>query len=108
MLALTVLASLSSACGGRLSEGRSEFDKGHYAAARQVLTAMDHGGQWPVPERAQYALYRGLTCGALGDVGRASVWLREARSLEDAHPGALAADDDARLRAALQSYEVAP
>jgi hypothetical protein len=103
-----VLLALASACGGPLSEGRSEFDKGHYAAARQALASMDRPGRWGVPERAQYALYRGLTCGALGDLARARAWLHEARALEDAYPGSLPADDEQRLRAAMQSYEVAP
>jgi len=87
-----LLTTVLSACSGPLSEGRSEFDKGHYAAARHVLTSMDHPGKWGVPERAEYALYRGLSCGAL----------------EDAYPGSLPAEDDHRLRAALQTYEMDP
>ncbi len=102
------LLAILTACGGPLSHGRAEFDEGHYAAARQTLASMDRPGRWGVPERALYALYRGLSCGALGDVARAREWLYEARALEDAYPGSLQADDDHRLRAALQTYEVAP
>jgi len=103
-----LLTTVLSACSGPLSEGRSEFDKGHYAAARHVLTSMDHPGKWGVPERAEYALYRGLSCGALGDVAHARAFLAEARALEDAYPGSLPAEDDHRLRAALQTYEMDP
>jgi hypothetical protein len=106
-LVLLAPAALT-ACGGPLSEGRSEFDKGHYAVARHVLTSMDHPGKWGVPERAEYALYRGLSCGALGDVPRARAFLAEARALEDAYPGSLPPEDDHRLRAALQTYEMDP
>jgi hypothetical protein len=105
---LVLLLAALPACGGSLAEGRSEFDEGHYAAARHVLAAMDHPGKWGVPERAGYALYRGLSCGALGDVPRARAFLAEARALEDAYPGSLSPEDDHRLRAALQTYEVAP
>jgi hypothetical protein len=106
---LTPLLALAVAgCGGPLSDARTEFDRGHYAAARQVLASMERTGVWEVPERAGYALYRGLSCGALGDVPRARVWLAQARALRDAHPGALSPDDEARLRAALQTYEVGP
>jgi hypothetical protein len=105
---LCALYLLTSGCGGPLSDARTEFERGHYAAARQLLASMERTGVWAVPERTGYALYRGLTCGALGDVPRARVWLSQARSLRDAHPDALSPDDDSRLRAALQTYEVGP
>jgi hypothetical protein len=105
---LATLVMILPACGGPLSEGQSEFDKGHYAAAKQALASMDRPGHWGVPERAEYALYRGLTAGALGDVAHARAWLYEARALEDAYPGSLPSEDEERLRAALQTYEVAP
>jgi hypothetical protein len=47
-----------------------------------------------------------LTYGALGDCGRASAWLREAKRLDDAHPGVLPSDDRQRLAAAVVTYEV--
>ena len=70
--------------------------------------ALDHPGRWAVPDRATYALYRGLSSGALGDVARARAFLLEARALEQAYPGSLPAEDDRRLRVALRTYEVAP
>jgi hypothetical protein len=105
---LVVACAALCACGGPLSDARAEFDRGHYAAARQLLAPLDHPGRWVVSDRATYALYRGLTCGALGDVGRARAWLLEARALEQDHPGSLPAEDDRRLRVALRTYEVGP
>jgi hypothetical protein len=96
-----------SACGGPLAEGEALFEKGHYAEAKQTLATMDvPGRRWRVPERARFALYRGLTLGALGDLARARVWLREAREIDDGCPGALGRDDARRLEAARDTYEV--
>lgn len=90
-----------------MSEGESLFEKGHYAEAKQTLATIDvPGRRWTVPERARFALYRGLTFGALGDLPRAATWLREARELENAHPGALETEDFLRLSAAVDTYEV--
>jgi hypothetical protein len=105
VLALLLLGV--SACGGPLAEGESLFEKGHYAEAKQTLAAMDvPGRRWRAPDRARYALYRGLTLGALGDVPRATVWLREARALEDTYPDALDKQDALRLEAGILSYAV--
>jgi len=109
LAALALSVTLACACGGPLADARSEFDRGHYAAAKQALVDLGRAGRaGPTAERAQYALYCGLTHGALGDVGRARAWLREARSLADANPRALAKGDDERLRTALQTYDVGP
>ena len=102
-----ILAVGVCACGGPLADGESLFQKGHYAEAKQRLATLDvPGRRWRVPERAEYALYRGLTYGALGDVPRARGWLREAKTLHDAHPDALGRQDSLRLEAALDTYEV--
>jgi hypothetical protein len=107
LLAAVPLLALICGCGGPLDDARAQFDQGHYAIAKQVLNGID-ARRTTVPDHATYALYRGLTYGALGDLPRASTWLREARDVVDAHPGALDVDDEHRLRAALQSYEVSP
>ncbi len=100
-------ALLAAGCGGPLSEGQGEFEKGHYAQAAQSLAAIEAGSRaWAPAERAEYALYRGLACGALGDVARARAWLGRAKAREDAHPGSLAPDDARRLRLAIDTYEV--
>lgn len=104
VLALAALV----ACGGALADGKSAFRKGRYAEAHDIFGKLEP----EVPtmgdgRRAEYALYRGLTHGALGDRSQAMVWLKEAKTIEDAHPGTLSADDLARLRLALESYDPA-
>jgi hypothetical protein len=106
-IALALVFLGTAACGGPLAEGEALFEKGHYAEAKQTLAAMDSPGRrWQVAERARYALYRGLTCGALGDAPRATEWLREARDLRDQHHDALGRQDELRLDAALDTYGV--
>ena len=74
-LGLAALLLALSACGGPLSEGQSLFENGHYAEAKQRLASMEvPGRRWTVAERARFALYRGLTLGALGDLPRATAW----------------------------------
>src|SRR4051812_16521057 len=94
------------ACGGPLSEGKSEFKKGRYAEAHQTFVRLepDFRGM-DDKKRAEYALYRGLTHGALGDRPAALVWLREAKTIEDLHPGTLSSDDATRLRLGIDSLE---
>jgi tetratricopeptide (TPR) repeat protein len=100
-IALVVLA----ACGGALADGKSAFKKGRYAEARETFERLEADARdMSEGRRAEYALYRGLTHGALGDRAKALVWLHEAKVVEDAHPGTLSADDLARLRLALDSY----
>jgi hypothetical protein len=93
-------------CGGVLAEGESQFKKGRYADAKQTFLAAEQESQtWDDRRRAEYALYRGLTHGALGDRSAAGVWLREAKAIEDAHPGTLSTDDVARLGRGLEQID---
>jgi len=104
---LSLCASLV-ACGGALAEGESQFAKGRYPEAKQTFAALEvESRAWDDHGRAEYALYRGLTLGALGDRARAGVWLREAKAIEDAHPGSLAREDAERLKVALDANDVA-
>jgi hypothetical protein len=99
-LALALLV----ACGGALAEGKSQFRKGRYPEAKQTfLAAEQEMRSWDDGKRAEYALYRGLTHLALGDVAQAGVWLREAKAVEDAEPGSLTTEDYARLKEGLVS-----
>jgi hypothetical protein len=99
-----VYAAWLAGCGGALAEGQSEFDKGRYPEAKQTFAAAEGESRtWNDEKRARYALYRGLTLNALGDRARAGVWLREARAIEDAHPGSLSAEDAQRLRLGLEA-----
>ncbi|HEX3346329.1 MAG TPA: hypothetical protein VHS09_17215 [Polyangiaceae bacterium] len=102
---LLVVAALS-ACGGALSRGRAEFDQGRYPEAKQTFAAAEGDrAAWSDAKRAEYALYRGLTLGALGDHASAGVWLREAKAIEDAHPGSLPPEDAQRLHLGLESTQ---
>ncbi len=88
-------------CGGPLGEAESLFKRGQYPAAHQALLGLEvESRSWTDPERAEYALYLGLTLVALGDRGRANLWLRAAKGVDDEHPGSLDYDDARRLAVA--------
>lgn len=107
-LALAFSVVFAAACGGALAEGKSDFKKGRYPEAKETFVeAESEMRTWDDRRRAEYALYRGLTHGALGDRAAAGVWLREAKAIEDAHPGSLTADDMTRLRMGLESIDPA-
>jgi hypothetical protein len=99
--------SVLVACAGGLSRGVDQFDDGHYAEAKQTFASLEpESRSWDDAHRARYALYRGLTYGALGDKPRAAVWLGEARAIVLAHPDALPTEDRQRLKAGLDTYDV--
>ncbi len=101
---LFLLLSLVAACGGALSEAKSDFKKGRYAEAREELVRLEPEARaWDDRRRAEYSLYRGLTHGALGDRAAAGVWLKEALAIENAHLGTLSEDDRVRLRLGLEA-----
>lgn len=103
---LAVLLALA-ACGGPLGDAESLFKKGQYPAAHQALLGLEvESRSWHDADCAEYALYLGLTLGALGDRGRAAVWLREAKAVEDGHPGSLPYDDARRLAVAIEATDV--
>ncbi len=108
-LGLAVGLGFTVACGSALSQGKSEFKKGRYGEARQTLGNVEvESRTWDDSRRAEYALYRGLTHGALGDRAASSVWLHEAQAIESAKPGSLSTDDVTRLNLALESLAVEP
>jgi hypothetical protein len=95
-------------CAGPLSDGEDAFRKGWYPEAKQTFAGLEgESRSWDDAERAEYALYRGLTLAALGDRGAAAWWLRRAKAVEDAHPGALV-DDDARRLAVASNENALP
>jgi hypothetical protein len=105
LVSLVFTVSLA-ACGGSLAEGRSQFDKGNYPEAKQTFAAAEADSRgWSDARRAEYALYRGLTLGALGDHAMAGVWLREAKAIEDARPGSLTPEEAQRLHLGLESSQ---
>jgi hypothetical protein len=93
-------------CGGALAEGEAEFKTGRYPDAKATFAMLEpEVHRWDDSKRAEYALYRGLTLGALGDQAPAALWLREAKTIEAARPGALSAEDARRLDIALENTE---
>ena len=106
--AFAVVASgACGACSGPLEDAEGQFKKGQYPAAHQMLLALEvESSAWNAADRGEYALYLGLTLVALGDRGRASLWLRQAKAVEDEHPGTLPYDDVRRLAVALGSNDV--
>jgi hypothetical protein len=105
-LAALLLVATLAACGGALADGQAQFAEGHYPEARQTFASVEGASRgWSDARRAQYALFRGLTHNALGDRGQAAVWLREAKAIEDTHPGSLSEEEARRLRIGLQSTD---
>ncbi len=103
---LVLFSASLVACGGALGEGRSQFEEGNYPKAKQTFAAAEAESRtWSDARRAEYALYRGLTFGALGDRAMAGVWLREARAIEDAHPGSLLPEEAQRLHLGMESNQ---
>src|SRR5579862_2114015 len=104
MACVALMAAGLMACGGALSEGRSEFQAGHYPHAKQIFASIEGESRgYSEGDRAEYALYRGLTLDALGDKAQGSVWLREAKAIEDTRPGTLAPEETLRLKTALEA-----
>jgi hypothetical protein len=103
-VALGALSIGAAGCGGPLAEGEWLFDAGRYPQAKQAFAALEgESASWQGPRQAEYALYRGLTLGALGDTSRASRWLARAKAIEDARPRSLSRTDALRLDVALTS-----
>jgi hypothetical protein len=102
-VALACVLALS-ACGGAFSEGKAEFRAAHYPHAKQIFASIEgESREYDEADRAVYALYRGMTLLALGDRPQASVWLREAKAIEDTRPGTLSREDAFRLKTSLES-----
>lgn len=104
--AVLLVAVACGACGSALADGESEFKSGRYPEAKQTFASIEGDAKhYDDARRAEYALYRGLTFGALGDRVRASSWLQEADALEAAHPGSLSPEDERRLKTALAASD---
>jgi hypothetical protein len=93
-------------CAGPWVRAKDQFVDGRYSDAKQTLLSLEAESRgWNDAERAEYALYRGLTHAALGDREPSAVWLREARAIEDAHPGSLSHDAAQRLKVGIESTD---
>jgi hypothetical protein len=94
-------------CGGLLGQGEAEFAHGRYPEAKATFLHEEIAARdWSAPERAEYALYRGLTHAALGDRAAASAWLVLAKRVEEGEPGSLSERDASRLRIGLEELEM--
>ena len=72
-----LLVVVCGGCGSALADGESQFKKGRYPEAKQTFASIeDDAKHYDDTKRAEYALYRGLTFGALGDRVRSALWLR--------------------------------
>jgi hypothetical protein len=108
ILRLVLLSGLAG-CAGPMARVEKQFAEGRYPDAKQTLESLEAESQtWTDAKRAEYALYRGLTHTALGDRERAGLWLRQARAIEDAHPGSLSPEDRQRLKVGLDSSDLGP
>src|SRR5262245_10775482 len=86
------------ACGGPLASAESDFKSGRIVEAKDKLAKLEPASRsWTGGKRAEYVLYRGLVHHSLGDREAAIFWLREAKTIEDAHPRTLSDDDRVRL-----------
>ena len=94
-LSMVLVAALAGVgCAGGLADAKRQFDQGLYPEAKATFASLEREStQWDRRRRAQYALYRGLTFDALGDVARAASWLRQAQASESGRPGTLPPDD---------------
>ncbi len=93
------------ACGG-LAAAKSDYKAGRVPEAKERLLALENESRgWGETKRCEYALYRGLVHIELGDRTAAAKWLHEAKKIEEASPGTLSEDDQARLKVALESIE---
>lgn len=109
VLTTCALVALSAACGGGLSSAKADYQKGRITEAKAELIALEPDSRsWSAQSRAEYALYRGLVHHSLGDRAAASVWLGEAKALDDAQPRTLEAEDRVRLKLALESLASDP
>jgi hypothetical protein len=102
--AIAAIGAIQAGCAGPLARGEAAFRSGEYPEAKRALGALEvDARRWPPGDRAEYALYRGLTFGALGDVARAGPWLEEAAAIARSHPGALSREDEQRLDCAVEA-----
>jgi hypothetical protein len=105
-IAVVILFGLAG-CGGALADGKSQFGRGRYPEAKQTFLSVEARTRtWDASDRAQYALYRGLTHAALGDRAAATAWLTLAKSIENAAPGSLSPRDASRLTIGLDELEM--
>jgi hypothetical protein len=93
-----LLASVAASCALLVACGSSRFvqrgadlyGEGRYVEADEVFERTEPRiARAPLKQRAAYAVYRGATFLALGDLGHAKRWLLVASDIENARPGTM-------------------
>ena len=102
-----IAVGLLSACAGQLGAGVDAFHNADHARALAAFTDVEPS-QLSVDEYARYALYRGLTHLALGDLSEAQHHLAACKALVDEHRDGLTLDERLRLRQAWLSMGLMP
>jgi hypothetical protein len=98
---LVLLSALFLGCSSPLTDARSSFDEARYPDAVAEYRALSHQARaFSRPELFQYALYRGLSHLALGDLRPAEHWLLVAKRLSEESPALATAEQQGRLLSA--------
>ncbi|HKQ70090.1 MAG TPA: hypothetical protein VJT73_12165 [Polyangiaceae bacterium] len=99
-LAIVALGACSG-CAGSFGSALHDYDHGRYAEAASTLREAERdAARWRGQKRARYALYRGLTHLALGDLPGTARWLGEAKRAADADPLLFSDEEAGRLASA--------
>ena len=109
MRTVLCLALASAGCGSPLDAAKTAFDHAEFPEARRELVALEwHFCEYEPEQRAEYALYRGLTELALGHAHFAALWLGRAKWLLDHEPQLFDTEARGRMLAAWQSLGFMP
>jgi hypothetical protein len=101
---LPVLVLLMAGCQGSMARARTDFEDARYPQAVRGFDRLEARAlRFSQPERAEYALYRGLSHLALGDARLAARWLGYAKAELDRDPRVFDAEERGRLLAAWRS-----
>jgi tetratricopeptide (TPR) repeat protein len=93
-----IAAAALGACEGYVKRGSALYSDGRYIEAAEVFERTEYRLRESSPkERAEYAVYRGMTLLVLGDFRTAQRWLAYAYEVERHTPGSLRADRRALL-----------
>jgi hypothetical protein len=98
-LAQLTYALVAVGCATSFGEAMRAYEHGRYPEALEALAAegaLPDGGV----DAVRYALYRGLTHLALGDLPLAAGWLRRVKGALDSTPSLLSANEAGRFASA--------
>lgn len=96
---LTASALFAVGCATPFGSGVRAYEHGRYPEALEALASSDAFRDGGV-EGVRYALYRGLTHLALGDLPLATGWLRRVKRALEANPSLLSANETGRFASA--------